>query len=99
MYKPKSAQKDKLLDDPENPDDKYSNVKFDIDCSLIKSVTAAYFSQEDIFYLEKMKDTFEKTRSEINLGQEIVSGFIKFCQVREEFSPEYWKLVSRQMRQ
>jgi hypothetical protein len=45
-----------------------------------------------------MKAKFEETRSEISLGQEIVTEFIKFCQVREEFSPAFWQGVSRQMR-
>ena len=96
-HQPKRVQKYDLFDD-ENSEDEYSNVQVDIDCSIIKTLCSTYFVQEDNSYLEKMKDTFERTRTEINLGQEIVSGFIKFCQNREQFSPAFWKGVSRQMR-
>lgn len=79
-------------------EEKNADIKLDIDFSIIKTLCSTYFVQEDSFYLEKMKAKFEKSRSEISLGQEIVTEFIKFCQVREEFSPAFWQGVSRQMR-
>ena len=78
--------------------EKNADFNLDIDFSIIKTLCSKYFVQEDSFYLEKMKAKFEETRSEISLGQEIVTEFIKFCQVREEFSPAFWQGVSRQMR-
>ena len=85
-------------EDFHNFQEKNNNFKLDIDCSIIKTLCSTYFVQEDSFYMEKLKDRFEETRSEISLGQEIVTEFIQFCQVREEFSPAFWQGVSRQMR-
>ena len=73
-------------------------MKLDIDCSIIKTMCSNYFVQEESFYLEKIKDTFEESRSKMSLGQEVVSGYIEFCQFREEFPQEFWKGVSRQFR-
>ena len=85
-------------EDFNNTQGKPNNFKLDIDCSILKTLCSTYFVQEDSFYMEKLKDRFEETRSEISLGQEIVTEFIQFCQVREEFSPAFWQGVSRQMR-
>ena len=85
-------------DDHIDSEEKNADIKLDIDFSIIKTLCSKYFVQEDSFYIEKMKAKFEETRSEISLGQEIVTEFIKFCQVREEFSPAFWQGVSRQMR-
>lgn len=82
-----------------SPKDQTSNFKLDIDCSTMNSLSSTYFGQEDCFYLEKLQDKFEETRSEISLGQGIVSEFIQFCEVRAEFSPAFWDGVSKQMRE
>ena len=75
------------------------NFNLDIDCPIINTLCSTYFIQEDGYYVDKLRDKFEETRSEISLGQEIVTEFIDFCKVKGKFSPAFWKGVSRQMRQ
>ena len=84
--------------DEDDGDDVSKIMKLDIDCSIIKSMFSNYFVQAESSFLEKMKDTFEESRSKMSLGQEVVSGYIEFCQFREEFPQEFWKGVSKQFR-
>ena len=39
------------------------------------SISNTYFIQEDAYYVDNLGDKFEETRSEISLGQEIVTEF------------------------
>ena len=75
------------------------NFNLDIDCPIINTLYSTYFIQEDGYYVDKLRDKFEETRSEISLGQEIVTEFIDVCKVKGKFSLAFWKGVSRQMRQ
>ena len=67
--------------------------------SVINTLCSTNYIQENGFYVDKLREKFEETRSEISLGQEIVTEFIHFCKVRGEFSTAFWKGVTRQMRQ
>jgi len=63
------------------------------------SVFSNHCIQEIGFYVDKLRAKFEETRSEISLGQDIVTEFIHFCKVRGEFSTSFWKGVGKQMRE
>ena len=47
----------------------------DIDYSISNTLCATYFIQEDAYYVDNLRDKFEETRSEVSLGQEIVTEF------------------------
>ena len=49
---------------------------------MLKTLCSNYFVQEESFYLEKLKDTFEEYHSKLSLGQEVVY----FCQLVQEAS-------------
>ena len=95
---PKTIHDDGEFFDLELSAEECFNVKLDLECNTIKALCSRYFFDENSVYLNKIEDTFEKTRSEVCLGQEHVSQFIEFCKDRKEFSPDFWKLVSKQMR-
>ena len=53
--------------------------------SIINTLCSTYFSKEDGFFMEKLRDKFEETRREISLGQDIVTEFIIFVKIVGSF--------------
>ena len=48
--------------------------------------------------LETFRNTFNTCWYGINLGEEIVSDYISFCQNRNHFKPQNWEISNRQFR-
>ena len=73
-------------------------VQLDLDIPAINAVCSNYFVWEDQTHLEIIMITFTKTWYEINLGERIMTDYIKFCQTKIEFDHEYFKITGRQIR-
>ena len=54
--------------------------------------------EDESCILERFRHKFESCWSEISLGEETVSDYINFCQDREHFKLENWKISNRQFR-
>ena len=73
-------------------------VKLGIDFPAINSMCTAYLVQEEKFYLETLKVTFEKAWLECNQGERLMNEYIYCCQKRKSFTSEFVLLCSRQFR-
>ena len=78
--------------------EKVSHVKLDIDIPAINEMCTKFLIQEEKYYLDSIKCTFEKAWDEISLGQRIMGDYMKFCETKKEFSPEYYEVGNRQFR-
>ena len=92
------SQKTSIIENKKDSENKYSNIRLDIDCAIFNGMGSSSFLQEANLYIEKTKDIFEKTKNEINLGQDHVTEFIKFCKTKRDFTAGFWKRVSMMMR-
>ena len=54
--------------------------------------------EDESYILERFRHKFESCWNEISLGEETVSDYINFCQDREHFKLENWKISNRQFR-
>ena len=80
------SQKTSVIENKKDSDQKYSNIRLDIDSAICNGMGSSCFLQEANIYIEKTKDIFEKTKNEINLGQNHVLEFIKFCKTKGDFT-------------
>ena len=80
------------IDDGRRP---HETMRLDIDIPAINAMCTNYLLQEERCHLESIIITFDKAWKELNHGERIVGDYIKFCQTRKEFSPDFFHLSNR----
>ena len=70
----------------------------DHDLHKMQSCITRHLMEDEGYILDRFRDTFETAWSEINLGEEPVADFIRFCKDRKHFKVENWTISNRQFR-
>ena len=90
---------DKLFNEPigMNNQDIYQ-INFDTELQVMNKLATRNLIVDESYVLDKFRHIFDTSWNEISLGEEPVSDYINFCQNRQHFKPENWKISNMQFR-
>ena len=73
-------------------------INFDTELQVMNKLATRNLIEDESYVLDKFRHTFDTSWNEISLGEEPVSDYINFCQNRQHFKPENWKISNMQFR-
>ena len=81
-------------------DETVSKVSLDgeIDILAINALCTKYLIQEENNYLNTIKLKFETAWHQIDLGENIMEDYIRFCMTRKQISYDFFERLNRQFR-
>jgi hypothetical protein len=90
---------DEIFNEPSvmNNQDVYQ-INFDTELQIMNTLATRNLVVDESYVLDKFRHTFDTSWNEISLGEEPVSDYINFCQNRQHFKPENWKISNMQFR-
>ena len=80
------------------PSQSTDEMQLCVDIPAISSMCRQYLVQEELTYLTIIKQTFQQTWGQINLGERIMADYIRFCGTKKDFSFEFIQLCNKQLR-
>ena len=80
------------------PSQSMDDMQLCFDIPAISSMCRQYLVQEELTYLTTIQHTFQQTWGQINLGERIMTDYIRFCETKKDFSFEFIQLCNKQVR-
>ena len=98
IVKKKSVDEERSMSQVETTIQEVCHLHSDRDLHEMQSCITRHLMEDEGYILDRFRDTFETAWSEINLGEEPVADFIRFCKDRKHFKVENWTISNRQFR-
>ena len=98
IVKKKSFDEETSMSQVETTIQEVCHPHFEHDLHEMQSYITRHLMEDEGYILDRFRDTFETAWSEINLGEEPVADFIRFCKDRKHFKVENWTISNRQFR-